>query len=499
MAIVERSLTYINNQLLGKNTWLQWAPAEIVDRWEWADHYSALASDNKEYWRQRADGIGGSTPTYLTVPLANRIGKTSANLLFGENPTIALTDEADNARLAEIIKLNRLHSKLKRAAEGSSIVGGIYGLSYIDTRTPRGKKTSLLRFVPERRVVPQFANDDELITLTLVTEFADNKIGGSSEVWRLLERHEPGLIINELYHGTRTELGKQVDLSALKQTEGLVPQLSTGLVDLDAVYIPNHLGANSHFGQSDLHGIEDLLLAVNETLTVAQDDVRAGAATIFARRDLLNESGNLAEGTRVVPVELEEGGDDEKPMLETVQPQVRAEQFQNWQNFLIDLTLMASGYAPQSLGRNVEGGAESGTARRLMMHHTLIEMAGKAKLWEDGLSHLLDVARQLDAQNYEGKPAVSWNDLEAPISIELADGMPEDIREMATAVRDLRGAGAMSVEEAVRYVMRGRSEEDIQAEIDRLNGETTAVVDRAAQAAADTAPTVQNILDNLGF
>ena len=133
------------------------------------------------------------------------------------------------------------------------------------------------------------------------------------------------------------------------------------------------------------------------------------------------------------------------------------------------------------------------------MHHTLIEMAGKAKLWEDGLNHLLDVARQLDAQDYEGKPAASWNDLEAPISIELADGMPEDIREMATAVRDLRGAGAMSVEEAVRYVMRGRSEEDIQAEIDRLQGEETAVVDRAAQAAADTAPTVENILDNLGF
>ena len=499
MAIVERSLTYINNQFLGKNTWLQWAPAEIVNRWEWADHYSALASDNKDYWRDRADGIGGSTPTYLTIPIANRIARTSANLLFGENPTISLENEADNDRLAEIIKLNRLHSKLKRAAEGCSVVGGIYGLSYVDSRTPRGQKASLIRFIPERRAVPEFANDDELIALTLVTEYTDDKLGASSEVWRLLERHEPGRIINELYHGTRTELGKAVDLSSLRQTEGLVPELSTGLDDLDAVYIPNHLGANSHYGVSDLYGIEDLLLAVNETLTVAQDDVRAGAATIFARRDLLNESGNLAEGTRVVPVELEEGGDDEKPMLETVQPQVRAESFQNWQNFLIDLTLMASGYAPQSLGRNVDGGAESGTARRLMMHHTLIEMAGKAKLWEDGLSHLLDVARQLDAQDYEGKPAQSWSDLEAPISIELADGMPEDIREMATAVRDLRGAGAMSVEEAVRYVMRGRSEEDIQAEIDRLQGEETAVVDRAAQAAADTAPTVENILDNLGF
>lgn len=498
MAIVERSLTYINNQLLGRNTWHQWAPSETVARWEWADHYTALCSDNKDYIRDRAEGIGGSNPAYLTIPLASRITRTSANLLFGEAPKISLENEADNERLTEILRLNRMDSKLKRAAEGSSAVGGIYGLAYIDTRTPRGQKTSLLRFIPERRAVPTFANDDELVEVTFVTEFHNDQ-NSSSEVWRLLERHEPGLIINELWHGTRTDLGKQVSLQELEKTAGLADQLNTGLVGLDAVYIPNHLGASSHFGVSDLFGIEDLLLAANETLTVAQDDIRSGAATIFARRDLLNESGHLAEGSRVVPVELEEGGDDEKPLLETVQPEIRGDQFIGWQNFLIDLTLLASGYAPQSLGRNVNGSAESGTARRLMMHHTLVEMAGKAKLWEDSLQDLLSAARQLDAQSYDGKPAARWNDLQAPIKIELSDGMPEDIREIATAIRDLRGAGAISIEEAVRYVMSGRSEDDIQAELERLQGEETAVVDRAAQAAAQNAPDVNQILDNLGF
>ena len=501
MAIVERSLSYINNRLLGRNTWYSWAPPEIVARWEWVDHYTRLASDDKDYWRERADGIGGSTPTYLTIPLAQRINRTSANLLFGESPSLTLENEADQTRLQELSENNRLYSKLKRAAEGVSCVGGIYGLAYVDSRTPRGQKSSLIRFISERRAVPEFANDDELVAVTFVSEFSEGGRDGTSEVWRLLERHEPGTIINELYHGTRTELGKQVSLDALQQTAGLVPELSTGLEELDAVYIPNHLGASSPLGISDLEGIEDLLLAVNEALTLAQDDARVSAASVFARQDLLNEAGNLSEGARVIPVTLEEGGDDEKPLLEVVQPQIRSGQFAEYQNFLIDLTLQAAGFAPQSLGRNVQGGAESGTARRLMMHHTLVEHAGKAMLWEDALRHLLSTARALDAQSYEGKPAASWAELDAPISVVLKDGMPEDLRETAAAVRDLRGSGALSIESAVRMVMSDAEEDAIQAEISRLEEEQGKIVESAARetAAAAPEPDVDGILSDLGF
>jgi hypothetical protein len=499
MAIVERSIGWVNNQLLGRNTWHSWAPPQIVARWEFAEHYERLASDDKDYWRERAEGIGGSTPQYLTVPLAQRINRTSANLLFGETPRITVEDEADQERLQELVELNRLYSKLKRAAEGASCVGGIYGLAYVDTRTPRGQKGALVRFISERRAVPEFANDDELVAVTFVSEFSEGGKDGTAEVWRLLERHEPGRIINELYRGTRTELGKQVGLESLPQTAGLASELLTGIEELDAVYIPNHLGANSPLGISDLSGIEDLLLATNEALTMAQDDARASAATIFARQDLLSETGNLAEGTRVVPVTLEEGGDDDKPLLEVIQPQVRAETFAKYQDFLIDLTLQAAGFAPQSLGRNVQGGAESGTARRLMMHHTLVEHAGKAMLWEDGLRQLLSVARSLDAQNYEGKPAAQWNDLAAPLTVSLADGMPEDIREVATAVRDLRSAGAISIDEAVRMVMGDAEEDAISAEIERIKDEQGEVVREAASQANAAAPDTASILADLGF
>jgi hypothetical protein len=499
MAIVERSIGWVNNQLLGRNTWHSWAPPGVVARWEFAEHYERLASDDKAYWRERAEGIGGSTPQYLTIPIAQRICRTSANLLFGESPRITVESEEDQARLQELVELNRLYSKLKRAAEGASCVGGIYGLAYVDTRTPRGQKGALIRFISERRAVPVFANDDELVQVTFVSEFSEEGSAISSEVWRLLERHEPGRIVSELYRGTRTELGKQVSLDSIPQTAGLAPELSTGLEGLDTVYIPNHLGANSPLGISDLSGIEDLLLATNEALTMAQDDARASAATIFARQDLLTEGGNLAEGTRVVPVTLEEGGDDDKPLLEVIQPQVRAETFAKYQDFLIDLTLQAAGFAPQSLGRNVSGGAESGTARRLMMHHTLVEHAGKAMLWEDSLRHLLDAARRLDSLSYQGKPAASWSDLEAPITVSLADGMPEDLREIATSVRDLRSAGAISIDEAVRRVMGDSEEDAIQAEIDRIKEEQGEVVREAASQASAEAPDTASILADLGF
>jgi len=499
MAIVERSIGWVNNRLLGRNTWYSWAPASIIERWEYAEHYSRLANgEDKNYIRERAEGIGGSNPAYLTIPLAARINRTSANLLFGETPRISIEDEADQTRLNQLIEQNKLYSKLKRAAEGVSCVGGIYGLAYVDTRTPRGQAGSLIRFVPERRAVPEFANDDELVAVTFVSEFTE---GGDDkpEVWRLLEKHTPGLIENRLHRGTRTELGKEVALDALAQTQGLVPDLNTGLDVLDVVYIPNHLGASSPLGISDLAGIEDLLLACNEALTLASDDARAAAATVFARQDLLTEDGNMAEGSRVVPVTLEESGDDDKPLLEVIQPQVRAETFAKYQDYLIDLTLQSAGFAPQSLGRNVQGGAESGTARRLMMHHTLIEHAGKAMLWEGALRQLLDVARQLDAQDYDGKPAASWNDLEAPIDVVLADGMPEDIRETATAVRDLRGAGALSLEQAVRMVMRDQSEEAIQGEIERLEEEQGRITREAAAAVNAETPDVDGILSDLGF
>jgi hypothetical protein len=501
MAIVERSIGWVNNNLLGRNTWYSWAPPEIVARWEWSDHYSNLtAPENKDYWRSRAEGIGGTTPTYLTIPLATRICRTSANLLFGEVPILTVENEQDQERLQQLFQQNRLYTKLKSAAEGVSCVGGIYGMAYVDSRTPRGQKGSLIRFIPERKAVPRFANDDELVEVTFVSEFSEGGRDGTSEVWRLLETHAPGLIQNKLYRGTRTELGKEVSLDSLPQTSGLVPELQTGLDVLDVVYIPNHLGPNSPFGISDLAGIEDLLLAVNEALTLASDDARAAAATIFAQQDLLTDAGNLAEGTRVVPVTPEQAGDDMNAMLEVVQPAIRSGEFASYQDFLIDLTLQAAGFAPQSLGRNVQGGAESGTARRLMMHHTLVEHAGKALLWEDALHQLLDVARQLDAQDYEGKPAYSWNDLEAPISISLRDGMPEDLRETAAAVRDLRGAGTLSIEGAVRMVMTDAEEDAIQAEIQRLEEEQGRIVQTASeQAAAEPAPDVQGILSDLGF
>ena len=502
MAIVERSIGWINNQLLGRNTWYSWAPPQIVQRWEWADHYSALAApENKPYIRERAEGIGGTFPQYLTVPLAARINRTSANLLFGETPSITVENEADQERLQQLVDQNRLYSKMKRAAEGVSCVGGIYGMAYVDSRTPRGQQGSLLRFIPERKAVPTFRNDDELTEVVFVSEFSEGGKEVSSEVWRLLETHAPGVLENRLYRGTRTELGKEVSLEELSQTANLVPELQTGLDLLDVVYIPNHLGADSPFGISDLAGIEDLLLAVNEAITLASDDARGAAATIFAQTDLLAEDGNLAEGSRVVPVTPEQAGDDMNAMLEVVQPQVRATEFASYQEFLLKLTLQSAGFAPQSLGIDVNGsGAESGVARRLQMHHTLVEHAGKAMEWEVALRHLLQVARQLDAQAYEGKPAASWNDLEAPISVSLKDGMPEDLRETAQAVRDLRGAGALSLESAVRMVMADAEEDAIQAEVARLEREETQVVRQAAQeATAEGTPDVQGILSDLGF
>lgn len=489
MAIFERSLTYINNRFLQSNTFYEWAPPEIVERWEWLDHYAKWCGVDEaaqKFIRDRAATMGGGHPGYVINPLPQRIVRTSSNWLAGEAPQISREDESDSARQTEIIQANQLYSKIKRACAASSRDGGVYGLPYTDTRTPRGRKSPLIRFVKERLAVPVFKNDDELVEVTFIGQWAPHP--NKPTVIRLLEKHEPGLTSHKLYEGTLTELGSEISLDSFDPTRGLRPAWETGIDELIPVYIPNHLGADSPLGVSDLEGLEDLFLAINETATMAQDDIHSSGNTTFASEELKTKNMNLPQGSRVVWTGEEAGG-NKQPTLELIQPQVRAESFRGYQDYMIGQALMYAGLAPQSLGLNVQGNAESGTARRMMMGHTVIEMAGKAKLWEEGLAHVMRMAAKLDAKGFEGKAAVSWNDPDAPVTVKMADGMPQDLREIADTISKLRSAGVISREAAVRQILgEEATKEEVDAELERLDEEDGAVLEAAAKSVAPAIP-----------
>lgn len=461
------------NSRFGNNTWPP--NKEIADRWEWVAYWSGLRDGKEEFVRNEAykRGLGGKLrEAYIAQPVPRAISQASANLLFGEDPEIRVSsgDGADQERLNEIVAHNKLLAQCRAAAVTTSSEGGVYVKLSVDPSTPRGKKVPLVQFISESRVIPHFEAFSELTAASIITSWEEG-----NKVWRLFETHRPGFVSYELYVGSNTSLGSEVELTANSRTENLEPEVATGVPDLLVAYIPNSLNTDSPFGVSDYaNGVDDLFFAFNDATSIAHKATQSGVPLTVMPRELLDENQNLSHEQTIIAVNkladtLGEG--DLGKMIQTVQHSAQQDKFMAYAKDILDLLLIFSGISPQSIGRNVDGGASSGTALKLKMASTLSTAAGKAAFFEDALSETLRLAAILDqetiGQGTEIKPAYSWSG-DTNISVRLRDGLPDDQMELAQIVQTLKSAGSISVEQGVRRANPHFSEEQVQAEVDAI-------------------------------
>jgi hypothetical protein len=129
---------------------------------------------------------------------------------------------------------------------------------------------------------------------------------------------------------------------------------------------------------------------------------------------------------------------------------------------MIDLMFMLSETAPSAFGLDKYGVAESGRALRLRLLRTLAKINRKRNYYDTALKAALLTAQQLEVihggTQYEP----------SAVTINWADGLPEDMVEMVEIEAQRSAAGNTSVESSIR---RLDGPDAVEPEMERIAGE----------------------------
>jgi hypothetical protein len=158
--------------------------------------------------------------------------------------------------------------------------------------------------------------------------------------------------------------------------------------------------------------------------------------------------------------ELAQALGEQLPPIQTHQPDFKSAEVISWIDFLIDSALMFSGYSKASYGRDQGGSADSGKALKLRQARTLLKKAGKDRMAIEAIKNAYAVA-------------MAWHDGASAVAdyrpeVKLTNGLPRDDTEIASEGVQWMGTGSLSLEEAIRMRRPDWSDDEIAAEIDRI-------------------------------
>lgn len=447
--------------LLGSNTWPNPAQAAV---WEEVEFFRALRVSDDARIRQQAS-VPWNYP-YVLTPIPRMISRASANMLYGEPPDITAAKEADQARTDFIADENDLSAEAHRGAVIASSEGETWGRVLVQ---PQVLDAPIIEFVSREQVIPHFAGRF-VVGATFIQEWQE----GTNDFFRLFEHYEPGIIRAELFRGTRSNLGVQIDLSTYDRTKQTPEQVLTGIPRPLCAFIPNSIDADPSRGFSDYRGLEDRFLAMNESLTIGQQNARlAGKKRALIDASYLRDGKPPAGDDVFLRKDANASLDGGSKPLEMLQYDFDATAIVAWIDHLLDSTLLLAGVAPQTVGRSVDGGAVSGTAIKLKAMHSLIESSGKGRFFDRGLRRLLQFASIIDARpTTEGGFGRKWSSRSPELpSVTRADAFPTDDMEAAQRLVLLTNANAISLDEKVRALHPEWDQAQIDEEVSRIEGE----------------------------
>lgn len=411
----------------------------------------------------------------LHVPLAGDIARTSSELLFSAPPAFLVDDQPTQDALTGLMD-GGLHPTLLEAGELAAALGGAYLRVVwdedIDPTAP------WIDTVAGDAAVPEFAYG----RLRAVTFWQVLRQDGNS-VLRHLERHEKGRILHGLYDGSLGTLGRAVPLTEHEQTAPLARLvdsdggIDTGAPDhLTAAYIPNvrparawrNLPAARGWGQSDYQGIEGLMDALDETYSSWMRDVQNGKGRILLPESMLGNNG-LGKGatwneerrlyTPLKALQRADGHD----LFEVVQFEIRVAEHRETCQALLEQAVRQAGYSAATFGEQGEGAsAVTATEIRARNRRSMTTRGRKTLYAEPALASIAAAWLAVAAARFDAPVRV-----ERP-RVEFQDSIQESPLELATTAEMLRRADAASDETLVRLVNPGLDEEEVAAEVRRL-------------------------------
>lgn len=428
----------------------------------------------------------GERPAKLHVPLAADLCQTSADLLFSESINLS-SESASMQEFLDALQDGGLDTRLHEAAEVVAALGGGYLRTVWDENVSRLPWTDA---VHADMGVPEFRGG-RLVAVT----FWQRLTSTDSTVWRLLERHESGLIEHGLYHGTGDELGRRVPLAEHPEAEYLAPlvnadsQQPTGTNRLTATYVPNMLPNRVHRGsrqgRSDLDGLLPMLDALDEAYSSWQRDIRHAKSRIHVPASYIDsqtpgQPGILDIDKEVyVPIQGVLAGRDGMD-IDVQQFKIRFEEHSQTVTEWTKRIIESAGYSTQSL-TDADGAALTATEVRARERRSYMTRGKKIRYWTAALvDHL---TTQAEVANANLSAGLVLDD----IKVEFPDGVQDSTMELAQTAAALRAAEAASTETLVRYVHPDWDDEQVQTETDLILSETGA---SAPQPVADpTQPT----------
>ncbi len=153
-----------------------------------------------------------SSRPYVPDPLPWLVAKAHADLLFGEEPEIEPANEADTELLDAITDASDIETQSHRAAQIASSEGEVWWHTYVDKVA---SDWPIIEFVSRSQVVCLWRGRTAAAT-AFVSVVRQTR---ADEVWRLLEVHETGRVLNLLFVGSSSRLGHAVDLGRMPELD----------------------------------------------------------------------------------------------------------------------------------------------------------------------------------------------------------------------------------------------------------------------------------------
>jgi hypothetical protein len=430
------------------------------------DHHTAFLW--MRYIDYIRDEFGLRTPRYkrddyLVYNMMALVAKVSADLLFGEDVQIKTENEADQEWLEEWMEENNVWQQLYQAGLTAAYEGDVaYRVDRIDD-------VGVLSFTQPCYFFPGFNTDNMhgKLGYAVMAWMKEDYEGGK---WLRTEEHTPELIINRLFkldggieqmpmdyqanmYMPQYRIGREIPI--MEMYPDILPEIQTGIDEINIGMIPNFRDLSSYYGVSDIAGVDSLQAEINNRLTANRvilnrhSDPKLGVPKGFMDR--------RGVARHLETYEFDEAG--QKPEYLTWDGKLD-NSFAQIQEIVIDI-LNATETAPALLGMD-KGGVESGRALRYKMLRTMAKIRRKQQFFDQGIRDIIRIARKIEGLQ--------------PIDIDISwpDGLPTDGIDLANEVLLAANAGAISVEEKVSKLNPEWTEDQVQAEVQRINIETSA-------------------------
>lgn len=438
--------------------------------------------DHANVFKENAD----KNDMYISSNFAGLITRKSADFLFGEVPVISSGKESNSNeqmaldRITDTNRMNRLNYQqaLIGAINGDVFYkirfGQEYGGAFPESYDP---KRVLVEAVDPKKVYPQTHPFDK--SKIVAYHVAEPVQDGSSDDWTLyVESHFAGKIVYRQFELDvfRTDKYGNVELFKIgdELPEGYEEQLTGVPVPL-VVHIANYSNGLDWKGHDDISEHVSLFDEINNRLSQIGSILDKHADPALAvPTGLLQEDG---EGNTYFQVAVNKifevmGKDDIIPQYVTNDnPQL--DQAYKELEVLLEFLLSATEIPAVAIGLKDSGtSGNSGLSIKWRMNSLLAKINRKRQFFEDGLKRVYMIAQMLEQY---ANPTIVNYELTVP-QIRFNDGLPQDDTEIANRM-SIRTNGSQTLSrKSALMIMDGLTEEQAEAEIDRIDEEREAML-----------------------